>query len=599
MKPRSTWILLTIAGLLCAFIFLVEQPARKARLQKTSRKIFPQLNPAAIKSVQISPAGQPEIRAERTNGIWQLTKPLAYPAEAGRVEALLQALAQVEWQTRISAQELENRPQALEEFHLAPPQFSLEINDGNYSHHLLVGETNALGDQVSLQVVGGENIYLANAELLKFIPRARDDWRDGALVNLETLPFDVLKVRSGGKELKLLRDPTNHFWRMISPLEVRADNSKINELLKTLQLLRVSAFLENAPADLEPYGFASTQTPELELSFENTNVLLDLQIGASPTNLPGYVFARRKNPSNIVLVAKEPFKEWQTAYANFLDRHLLSLPPSAIDAIEVRGEDQFTLLRTSNNWQVVGEKEFPADPDFARNLLASFTNIEAEIEQTVVADFASYGLKPPLLQFTLKSSNRTVAQIEFGTNKTDKIFEHCAGEQPVNVIPREQFDRLPRASWQMRDRHIWNFESNNVVGITIHQKGSAQKMIRDLNNEWTFAPGYHGIINQASLEETLHRLGELKAVFWSGRGEENLERFGFKEVDHRITLDVKRGKQAQQLIVEFGKPSPYLHPYATVLLDGERLIFEFPIDLYSGQVRHDLTIPPAFRTRPE
>jgi hypothetical protein len=50
--------------------------------------------------------------------------------------------------------------------------------------------------------------------------------------------------------------------------------------------------------------------------------------------------------------------------------------------------------------------------------------------------------------------------------------------------------------------------------------------------------------------------------------------------------------------VEFGGRSPYSHPYASVMRDGQRVVFEFPADLYENFVEHDLSIPAALRYHP-
>ena len=148
----------------------------------------------------------------------------------------------------------------------------------------------------------------------------------------------------------------------------------------------------------------------------------------------------------------------------------------------------------------------------------------------------------------------------------------------------------------MRDRRIWNFETNEVVSVTIRQMGSTVKMVRDPDQNWTLAPGSHGRLNPASLDETLYRLGKLKAHWWISQGEAGLERFGFKETAHQVSFEIKKGGHSEVLTIEFGSKSPYENPYASVVLNGERAVFEFPINLYADQVKADLTIPPALRS---
>ena len=64
------------------------------------------MQPAAVTSVQVIPADALEIRADRTNGAWLLTKPVIYPAQSAAIETLLAALQKLTPAIRISAAEL-------------------------------------------------------------------------------------------------------------------------------------------------------------------------------------------------------------------------------------------------------------------------------------------------------------------------------------------------------------------------------------------------------------------------------------------------------------------------------------------------------------
>jgi hypothetical protein len=224
----------------------------------------------------------------------------------------------------------------------------------------------------------------------------------------------------------------------------------------------------------------------------------------------------------------------------------------------------------------------------------------------VATDFAEYGLIHPLLQYTLTAggesgrSNAVIAQLQFGLNKSGQIFERRPDESFVNLVSPDDFNRLPRAPWQLRDRRIWTFDSSEVVRLTVHQLGATRQFLRDPEGEWTFAPGYHGPpeVNWPSLEEGVHRLGQLRAVYWSGVGDAHWRDFGFPEADFSLSLDLKRAGKTETLSIEFGGRSPYSYPYASVVQDGQRLIFEFPVDLYENFVEHDMTIPAALRYHP-
>ncbi|MGC3960261.1 MAG: hypothetical protein QM813_20735 [Verrucomicrobiota bacterium] len=114
MNSKSTWVWITIAAVLFAAVVGVEKFWRKAPVGLVA--LLPGFKAAAVTSVQYIPAGQLEIRADRTNQTWQLSKPITFPAQAASIDALLAALQQIAPEQTIAGAELRQRANADEEF---------------------------------------------------------------------------------------------------------------------------------------------------------------------------------------------------------------------------------------------------------------------------------------------------------------------------------------------------------------------------------------------------------------------------------------------------------------------------------------------------
>ena len=258
--------------------------------------------------------------------------------------------------------------------------------------------------------------------------------------------------------------------------------------------------------------------------------------------------------------------------------------------------DDFRVRRDKGGqWRVLASREFPADHDLVEGILASLTRIEMTLLMAVVTDYSAYGLTSPPLRLLLwrdpnAGTNSLAAEIDFGAAQSGKVFLRRTDESAVNSISREDFSKFPRASWQLRDRHIWSFSTNDVLSVTISQKGEKLRLVHGRNNDWSIAPGYQGFINTDSVQEGVARLGALEAVFWAGRGEDVADSFGLKETDHEIELDVKHGSAVRELSIRFGRASPFQNPYARVVIDGEPWFFEFPWQLYREFIATDLSI---------
>ncbi|HUA66998.1 MAG TPA: DUF4340 domain-containing protein [Candidatus Saccharimonadales bacterium] len=590
MKPKNTFIWLVIAAVLFAFIFIFNHFLRPVVVAPSA--ILSGLNPSTVISIQVIPPNALEIQADRTNGTWLLAKPIAYPAQSAAIETLLAALQKLTPAIRISAGELRQQQGTEADYGFDPPRTSIVIEEaGGQRWQLQVGNKTAPGDQVFLRLVGTDGAFVTDAGWLKYIPQSVNDWRDTALVDFSDGMPDWIVLTNGAKVIELRLNATNHLWQMIRPLVARADSSRITEALQRLQMARVSQFITDDPkADLTSFDL---QPADLDLWLgRGTNFVAGLYIGKNPTNDTSLVYAEREGWNTVVTTAKEPLAPWFGTVNDFRDPYLFDLS-TPVAEIEVHGNNNFTLQRQgTNGWRVVGES-FPADAESVQQFIQMLAGLHvAEFVKDVVTtpDLPAYGLATPKRQITLLSAvgdtNSVIAQLMFGATQTNEVFVRRADEDSVYAIPLEEFNQLPDAGWELRERQIWNFSEADVAKIIIHQNGKTRQVIHNGLDQWSLAPGSQGIIVPAAIEETAHRFGELTAAAWLARNVTDPEKFGLKPGNLSITLELKNGVEHT---VDFGTPAAQT-ALAAVTLDGERWAFVFPPVLYQFVLSY-LTIP--------
>ncbi len=590
MNAKNTWTWFVVAAVLFASIFLLDRYLRPPAA--LTQNVLPGLQPSAVTSIQVIPAGAFEIRADRTNNLWLLEKPISYPAQPAAIEALLDALQKLTPATRIGAGELREHRTASADFGFDSPQTSLVIEAGDQHWQLQVGNKTAPGDQVFLRVVGVDGAFVADADWLKLIPRSASEWRSTALVAADGTDCDSIVLTNGTKIIELRRDATNRLWRMIRPLQARADSDRITDALQQLQAAQAAQFItDDAKADLTAFGL---QPADLDLWLNRgTNFISAIHTGKSATNDATQIYAKREGWDAVVTTAKEPLAPWRGTVNDFRDPHLLELG-TPVAEIEVRGQNDFTLQQQGTNaWKIAGEK-FPANAEGVQlfiKLLADMRVAEFVKDVVTAPDLTAYGLAAPTCRIILRStagdSNAVIAQLDFAV-QTNGIFVHRADEDFIYSITPEDFNRLPEAGWEFRDRQIWNFAETNVAQITLRQSGKTRVLVRNGANRWSLAAGSQGIINPPALEETTHRLGELAATGWVGRNVTQPEKFGLNPDNLEITVELKSG---EKLSVAFGTELSSAHTaLAAVTLDGERWAFVFPPVLYQFVLSY-LTIP--------
>jgi len=579
--------------LLFGIIFFVERPMRLKAQRERSSSLLPGLRPENVQALQVGMAGQQELRFERTKTNWMLTSPITYPARTNKINQLLETLSLVQWQGRITPEELKNRPESTEEFGFSRPQFSLILSEGKYKRHLDFGTNTYFGDQVFAKLVGGEGIYILDSQILKVLPKNPDDWRDTTLLPPELISRgNLIRVRAGTRGLDLSYDSTNELWRLSWPFPARADQEKTESLRKSLALTQIEQFVMDDPAaDLQPFGL---QPPELEISFlQGTNPLAKLDIGRSSTNSPQLVYARVVNRPSVYLIPREQTEQWKGPPNEFRDRHLLNIAPSEMDRIDFKGEQTFSAIRNTNGVWKLNPQGWIGDPEAMTDLTLHLANIEVEFERTVVTDFSAYGLSNALMEVTVHKFSAPTSSVSFqiGTN-VGKIFVRRTDDEFINVIKSDDLDQIPFSPQHVRHRAVWNFQSSDVIAIRIFQQGAKRELKRNEKFEWSFAANSQGVINTFALEEALHRVGGLRAVIWHDFNAQDLDKVGIKEVDYAIEFEINRAGAREVLRVDFGGFSR-INPLAVVTVNGEKRLFEFPIDLFRNILLKDLTIEPG------
>ncbi|MEI7730043.1 MAG: DUF4340 domain-containing protein [Verrucomicrobiota bacterium] len=593
MNTKGTWFWFLLAVGLFTFIFFFERHWDRAAGPLGPTLLLPQFRPQAVGALQVR-RGTQFVRLQREGESWRLAAPVNYPAQPVMVDNLLQALARMERQNPIHAK-------TLADFGLADPAALIVAQQGDTRTEVQVGALTPVGGQVYVRVVGVEDVYTMDASLLSLIPENADAWRSTALLSLPGgTAFDRFEVRSTTKGVgyALQFNTTNRLWRLSKPMQARADRVKVESaLLKCLQA-RVSRFVTDNPGvELEPYGL---QPPKFELVLgAGTNDLLVVQFGAGVTNNPDLVYARRMSHTNVVLVPHDLAEQLQVPFVTLRDRHLLAFPPGAVTQIEVRQQENIVIRKTgTNQWRLVEPLDLPADNSLVRELIADLYSFEvAEFEKDVVTDFAGYGLEKPMAQVFFKAgntngtavTNSVLAQADFGTNAAGRFFARRPDESSVYAVREEDFLKVPQYAWQLRDRRVWNFSATNVTRFTVSQGGRTMQLLHRGTNEWLLAPGSEGLVNEYAVEEIVYRLGELTAGAWFGRGEEARTNLGFTNHSYRLELELRDGDRTQTLAVEFGPSLRSQIPLATVQLEGQPWIFQFPWQLFQ-MIQRDLPL---------
>lgn len=589
MNTKSTWTWLAVTATVFAFIFLFERHWGKP--PPGPAPLLADFQTTNVTYLRLLPPNQDGILLQRSNANWFLTRPFNFPAHRAKVEVLLTNLEVQLPSNVITPAEIQRRPKADEEFGFDNPLIELELRQGDRSDRIKFGRLTAPGNQVFVRVVGREDVYVMDAELLKLMPVLPNDWRDTQLLDFRNLEFDRLYVTNAGKFIGFQLDATNGVWRMTDPMPVRANSDRLNALLLGLQNLSIASFVsDKTNTDLDTYGL---MPGSLSLSLaKGTNAIAGLHFGN--TNEAGQFFARRDGLNSVVAVPGDALAQWRGAVSSFRDPQLIAIP-AAVTEIEVRAAEPFTLQRgVSNRWQLAGSK-LPVDDAVVTDFLRTVENFEISqyLNAVTDAEMAKYGLTSPVYQINFKlangqATNNPPLAVLFGATNGESLYARRTDELSVYTVNRAQFQKLPTAGWQLRERVLWQVAPEDVSRLVIRQNGKTRELVSSNTNSWALAPGSQGIIRVEGVIYAVRELCRPVATVWNAHGEAARDaRFGINTNSLALTLELKRGEKFD---LQFGGLSPEQYAYARVTLDGELWVFECSHGLFEFVLNY-LSIP--------
>lgn len=577
MKSRTTFIWFLTAAVLAGFIWFSQKYLQHAPVAPIS--LLSGLHAAEVTSIQIAPAGAHEISVIRTNGVWLLNAPISYPAQATAIETLLTALEQLMPSVTISSGEMAAHKNADEEFGFNNPQFTIDIAAGDQSWHLKVGNKTAPGDGIYVRVVGASGAIITDPAWVQFLPHDDVAWRDTSLLGTDSA-IDWIVFTNGTKAIELRSNPTNHIWRMIRPLDARADGTRIAEALQQLRSASVTKFVTDDPkADLTAYGLQPS-TLDIWLG-QGTNYVAGVHVGKASPDDASSVFVQRQGYNSVMTTASAPLSPWLGTVNDWRERRLIDLNVG-IAEIDVTGDNGYVLQEqsSSTNWVVSGQK-YPADMGTISNFVNLLVNLKVTDfvkDTSTPTDLEGFGLVTNTHQIILRGvagdTNGPLDQLIFGATQTNRIFVKRGDEPFVYALSLDDYNQLPQYGWEFRDHRIWSFSETNVSQVTLHQMGKTLRMLRLGVNSWTPSADSQGMINPMGVEETIHRLGDLVCDGWLTDHMTDPGDYGI--TTNSLTIDVEL-KSGEKMSLVFGGPIPQRQTMAAATtIDGDRWGFVFP-----------------------
>jgi len=393
MNRYFTAILFFVAILCGVCIFFLQPWLQKPRNEEAQENFLLSPDSERIRLIQIC-NGDEVIQIERRGSNWEVAAKMQDRASPEVIAQILQAVKSLRVYDKIDAEEFK-KGLDIAGFGLKWPKQSLTLV-GDQKVEIWFGHKAALKSRIYVRKQDSETVYVISDQLQALISRPFNAFRDRQLTQWLPDQIHSFIVKRKGNELEIQQ--TGNRWKIVRPLEARANSQKVYQFLNTFLAAPILEFVDDDIGDLERFGI---DDEAVSISFKSDTgeppAVLRLGSPIAEENGGGY-YAQFSVRESIVRLPASVGQLLKVNPGELRERSLFQFNPDILDRITISSEDGLLILsRNGEKWTArKNNREFPVSNEQIQHFLSIFDQQEIKKFITTPENMAaSYGLAQP------------------------------------------------------------------------------------------------------------------------------------------------------------------------------------------------------------
>ncbi len=523
MKGKSTFFLLLAAAILAGGYFLAKKrlPGSDESAEKDKRVL--DFKSAQVNEMEIKGADR-DFLFERKEGRWMLKRPMQVRASGTEMDGILSSMEFLESRRRLTREQIAEAKLTLADYGLEKPRASVTLRMFAEKRlvTLLIGNEARQGEALYIQVQGRPEVYLVDKYLASRLDKKLDDYRERSLFDFTAEDVRGLEIRNAGKPLEFAR--SNQIWRVVQPLNARADREKLGDLIHQMASLRAESFLSEDPSAAREYGLEEP-AQEVTVKLVKQDAVCTLLLGARLKNDDKKMAARVKGQNSIVSVAAGFGSEVARPLSDLRDHQVASFEPAEVSEIEMRNRGAtLTLQRQEGEWKITQPEKLTADRELVEKLLARLGTLQVkEFAADVLTDVEKFGLKPALGRILLKgkggvtaSTNAPSILLDLAIGKTDVAkkltYAKPSDESCIYGLNAADMADLPHAPNDLRSRVLFQLKKDGVKSCVMKKGKIVEGIERCADGKWKLSVDSRGVLNETAWLKFLNHLEHFEVL---------------------------------------------------------------------------------------
>jgi hypothetical protein len=321
-------------------------------------------------------------------------------------------------------------------------------------------------------------LFLALAGYLYFVekPRHEHEAEQKKLMHFE--PDDVSQVTLTYPDKQIVVKKTGAGWRLQKPIEARADQTAVQNLVRAVADAEVKRTLKGDVKSLDVYGLDKPEAI-VSVALSNGTTLPSIRVGKkAPVGFSAYV--QLEGSTDVRIVGSVFQAGMKREVKDLRDKTVLDFQDADVKAIEVTTpESTIELVREDGGWKIDKPRPLKADAAEVNAFLSSLRGTRAEDFVDEPGALADYGLDRP----------REKVAVSVGKEMERKELligsEKAQGSKNVLYVKRPDADTVFAVgtwNWTSLNKNLAAFRDKTVLPFELSDLTSVEVSRRDGEN---------------------------------------------------------------------------------------------------------------------
>lgn len=432
MRFRNTLILLVILALgIWSVTYLNKRDVKKEESKKANEKLL-DLSSGPIQELWLEPG---DFHAVRDSSEWRIVSPIQTLGDKSALDAIVNLFDWAKTERVVLTD-----PSEYGEFGLRPEYKRLIVRHSTRIDTFYVGDTNPTGSFVYAVKSGGRDVFLTTTSLKTNIDKSLFDLRDKSVLAFEQAQVREASLQRGAQQLTFAKEGAE--WKITKPKALKADGSKITDLLSKVSSQRVSSYEDENPAELKSYGL---DAPALTFSvfLGENRAQKTLAIGKQNGDK---FFARDLSRRPVFKVDTAFVHRLQVSLADVRSKKVLSFSASEVTRLTMRQNDStFVFVQdTSKTWTMISPQPLGIKGWKISSLISELELMNAvSFVDDAPSALRPFGLDAPQVLCELYQDDRLLDKLLIG-RQDDKggLFVKSGDHPAVYTVSKDLLDKI-------------------------------------------------------------------------------------------------------------------------------------------------------------